>query len=546
MKLDMIKAYVPALALALALGMTSCVNDLDVDPINPQQTMELDNDALFNKIYASFSLTGQQGPSDQGDVADIDEGSSAFYRMGWYLNEFTTDEASWVWASDAGVPDLLHNTYGASNDFSTGMYYRLYFTITLCNFYLQNVSAESDEMRTRIAEVRLIRAINYMYVMDLYGNAAFITTVGADLAEYYTRQEFYDFVESELLDVEDDLASAGTNTYGRLDKVADWMLLARLYLNAEVYTGTAQWEKAKTYAKQVIDNGYYHLCTTGAVHPSTGEVFSAYQMLFMADNDTNGAQYEAIFPVLCDGDMTSSYGNSTFLVLGCYGSAEDLAVPSGTDCSWGKCVRVRRQLLDKFFSTNGDGTSAIPETDNLQEIIGAAGDDRALFYTLGYTADTPDESDSNAGESCVKFRSYRTDGGERSSALYMSDMDIPFLRVAEAYLTYAEADARINGGNTTSTGAEMINALRNRANASTQSSYSLSYILDEWSREFWMEGRRRTDLVRFGYYGGQASYKWEWMGGTYEGSQFSSNRNIFAIPENDLSNNSNLVQNPGY
>ncbi|MCD8288762.1 MAG: RagB/SusD family nutrient uptake outer membrane protein [Prevotella sp.] len=546
MKLNKIKSYVPAIALAFAFGMTSCVNDLDVTPIDPQTMMDFDDDAVFNKIYASFSLTGQQGPSDNGDVADIDEGSSAFYRMGWYLNEFTTDEASWVWASDAGVPDLLHNTYGASNDFSVGMYYRLYFTITLCNFYLDQTSDSSDEEIMRRAEVRLIRAINYLYVMDLYGNAAFtIDAPGAELAEYYTRQQFYDFVESEFLDVESSLADAGANTYGRLDKVADWLLLARLYLNAEVYTGTAQWEKARTYAKQVLDNGYYHINTTGAVNPVTGEVYSAYQLLFMGDNNTNGAQYEAIFPILCDGVDTESYGNSTFLVLGCYGSAEDATVPSGSDNSWGKCVRVRRQLLDQFFSTNADGSSAAPITDNLQAMIDMAGDDRALFFSEGYTADTPDESDANAGFSCVKFRTLHTDN-TTTSTLNMSDMDIPFLRVAEANLIYAECDARLNGGNTTSEGTNYINELRKRANASTQSTYSLSYILSEWSREFWMEGLRRPTLVRFGYYGGQSSYKWEWMGGTYEGSQFSSNRNIYAIPENDLSNNANLVQNPGY
>ncbi len=544
MKLNKINIYVSLATLIVALGTTSCVGDLNVEPINPQQTMIYDDDAVFNKIYASFSLTGQVGPSDNGDIADIDEGSSSFYRMGWYMNEFTTDEASWVWASDAGVPDLLHNTYGAANDFSMGMYYRLYFTITLCNFYLEQASGSDTESLRRMAEVRFIRALNYYYVMDLYGNAAFTEKVGAELAEYYTRQQFYDYVESELLAIEDDLAAAGQNTYGRIDVVSDWNLLSRLYLNAEVYTGTAQWQKALDYAKKVLDNGYYHLCTTGATHPTTGEKFSAYQMLFMADNDTNGAQYEAIFPILCDGDKTASYGASTYLVLGSYGSAEDAYVPSGTDCSWGKCTRVRRQLLDQFYGSDASGNSLAPNGTTVQEMTTAANDDRALFFGDGYTQDTPDESDANAGFSCVKFRSYRTDGGARSSDLSMSDSDIPFFRVAEAYLTYAEASTRMNGAN--SDAKEKIDALRNRANTTVQSSYSLSDILSEWSKEFWWEGRRRTDLIRYGYYGGQSAYKWEWMGGTYEGSQFSSNRNIFAIPENDLANNSNLKQNPGY
>ena len=117
MKFNKIKALIPVAGLALLMGTSSCVGDLDVTPINPQQTMTLDADALFNKIYASFALTGQEGPSGSGDLQDIDEGQSDFYRMSWYLNEFTTDEAHWVWATDAGVPDLLHNSWGASNAF---------------------------------------------------------------------------------------------------------------------------------------------------------------------------------------------------------------------------------------------------------------------------------------------------------------------------------------------------------------------------------------------------------------------------------------------
>ncbi len=528
----------------LAMVVSGCVGDLNVEPINPQQTMVYDGDAIFNKIYASFSLTGQVGPSDNGDIADIDEGSSSFYRMGWYMNEFTTDEASWVWASDAGVPDLLHNTYGAANDFSMGMYYRLYFTITLCNFFLEQTSGSDEETLRRIAEVRFIRALNYYYVMDLYGNAAFTEKVGAELAAYYTREDFYNYVESELLAAAEDMAPAGSNTYGRADKVSAWLLLSRLYLNAEVYTGTAQWQKALDYAKMVLDNGYYHLCTSGATHPTTGEHFSAYQMLFLGDNDTNGAQYEAILPVLCDGDKTASYGASTFLVLGSYGSDEDAYVPSGTDCSWGKCTRVRRQLLDQFYGSDASGNSKAPNGNSIEEMTTAANDDRALFFGEGYTADTPDESDSKAGFSCVKFRSTYSNGGSRSSDLSMSDSDIPLFRVAEAYLTYAEASTRLNGAN--SDAKEKIDALRNRANAYTQSSYSLEDILDEWSKEFWWEGRRRMDLVRYGYYGGQSAYKWEWMGGVYEGTQFNATKNIFAIPENDLANNYNLRQNPGY
>ena len=172
MKTKILKSIIPAAALALTLNFSSCIGDLDVSPINPQQTMEFDNDAVFNKIYASFSLTGQSGPNGNGDIDDVDEGRSGMFRSQWYLNEFTADEAHWVWATDAGIPELLHNSWGESCVFSAALYYRLYFTITLCNFYLGRREVMHGDQEIRNAEVRFIRAYNYALVMDLYGNAA--------------------------------------------------------------------------------------------------------------------------------------------------------------------------------------------------------------------------------------------------------------------------------------------------------------------------------------------------------------------------------------
>lgn len=537
MKFNYIKSFIPVATLALMMAFSSCVGDLDVKPINPQQTMTLDQSALFNKIYASFCLTGQTGPSGNADIADMDEGRSEFFRMAWNLNELTTDEAHWIWLTDTGMDEMLHNSYGASAAFSIGLYYRLYFTVSLCNFFLEQVSDDSGASSMQRAEVRFIRALQYYYIMDLYGNAAFTEKVSSELAERYTRKQYFDYIEKELMECEIGMAEPGQNTYGRVDKVAAWNLLARLYLNAEVYTGTAQWQNAMNYAEKVINNGYYRLCTKGATNPATGEVYSAYQMLFLADNNTNGAQYENIFPILFDGVTTKSYGGMNFLVLANYNSTMDATIPSGTNCSWGKCSRVRKQLLDKFYTTNP------PSGKTVAEMTTPANDDRALFYGNGYSASIENETDANAGFACIKFRNVRSDGQSNQVVDYVN-ADLPFFRIAEAYLIYAEASTRLNGTNTDA--KDKINVLRSRANAAQRNLYTLDDICDEWAREFWFEGRRRMDLIRFNKYAGQASYKWEWMGGTYEGAQFSNNRSIFALPENDLANNSNLFQNTGY
>ena len=143
----------------------------------------------------------------------------------------------------------------------------------------------------------------------------------------------------------------------------------------------------------------------------------------------------------------------------------------------------------------------------------------------------------------MKFRNVRSDG-QPNRVITFVNTDLFLLRMAEAYLTYAEASTRLNGPNADA--ATMINAVRTRANCRTNSVYSLNEIRDEWSREFWFEGRRRMDLIRFGCYGGQSEYRWEWMGGTFEGTAFGAYMNIFALPANELENNPNLKQNEGY
>ena len=144
----------------------------------------------------------------------------------------------------------------------------------------------------------------------------------------------------------------------------------------------------------------------------------------------------------------------------------------------------------------------------------------------------------------AKFINYKSDGSAGHDATFM-DADFFFFRTAEAYLTYAEATARQNGGAATAEGVKAINDLRARAHASQKAGYSLNDILDEWSREFYFEGRRRVDLIRFGKFGGNTDYIWQWKGGTYIGRNFDEYRNIYAIPAAQLPVYNN-VQNPGY
>jgi len=524
------KNIIPAAVALLSLGFASCVGDLDVENINPQQVPDLNSDALLNKIYANLVVTGQSGPAGNGDIDDIDEGTSNLVRQLWNANELTTDEAHCVWG-DPGIPEFNHNAWSDTHPMMQALYYRFYFGITLANEYLAQVPDDSQKR----AEARFMRALYYSYLMDLFGNVPFMTTVSIEKAPQYTRAEIFNFVESELKAIIGEAESADVlpetrAAYGRADKVAAEMLLARIYLNAQVYTGTARWQDAKDYAEKVI-NSSYSLVTAGK------GAYSAYQLLFMGDNDANGAQNEIILPAIHDGVRTQTWGGSLFLIA----STNNGDYSTGTSENWGG-NRARPQFVQQFFPGGGAPTSNDPVA-----VAAAAGDDRALFYTDGRTLHITKESDFKKGFSYIKFLNFHADGSAAHHTQFV-DTDFPVMRVAEAYLTYAEADARLNGGTCTSDGIEKVKAVQERAHKSTSSltSVDLDYLCNEWSREFGFEGRRRMDLIRFGKYGGQSTYKWEWMGGVESGSAFDSHLNIFPIPNSDLNANSNLKQNPGY
>jgi hypothetical protein len=210
---------------------------------------------------------------------------------------------------------------------------------------------------------------------------------------------------------------------------------------------------------------------------------------------------------------------------------------NGTTEAWGG-NRTRPQLIQKFFPGN-DAPEAAPS-----DVVKAAGDDRAIFDTRGRELENTDPSNFKNGYAVAKFVNFKTDGSAGHDATFM-DTDFFLFRTAEAYLTYAEATARQNGGTATTEGINAINAVRGRANAVQRSGYSLNDILDEWSREFYFEGRRRVDLIRFGKFGGTTDYIWQWKGGTYQGRNFDAFRNIFAIPASQLPAY-NYEQNPGY
>jgi len=325
--------------------VVSCHDDLNQSPIDPDSFTEENVFASVNeakgalaKLYASLALTGQNGPAGNADIADIDEGFSQFSRMLFNLNEITTDHAVVGWG-DPGLPDLHGMYWSSSNDFTEAMYYRLAQAVSFSNSFIKNAAELSgDEVNVFIAEARFLRAYAYYNLLDLYGNVPLTTEISTELPTQSNRTELFNFIESELMEIESKLLSS--NEYGRVDNIAAHALLSRLYLNAEAWTGQDRYADCVTYSQNVINSGY-----SLNINDANGNG-TAYDELFMADNDVNGAQNEFIFTLNFDGMQSQTYGGTTFLVHAAIGGTMNPG-NFGVNGGWGG-LRTTKNLVNQF------------------------------------------------------------------------------------------------------------------------------------------------------------------------------------------------------
>ncbi|WP_026934058.1 RagB/SusD family nutrient uptake outer membrane protein [Christiangramia echinicola] len=527
-----------------ACFIVSCHADLDQDPIDPDSFTETnvfadaqEAKSALAKLYASLALTGQQGPSGQADITGIDEGTSQYTRMLYSLNELTTDNAVVGWG-DPGLPNLHAMNWGASNDFSTGMYYRLAQEVSFCNSFITNAQSFGDdpEVAAYIAEARFLRAFAYYNLIDIYGNVPLVTQVSTVPPEQASRKEIFDFVEAELLDIQANLKESGANEYGRVDKVASWALLSKLYLNADSWVSEDRYSDAVEFSKMAI-NSTYSINTTDA--NGNG---SAYDELFLADNNSNGAQSEFIFTANFDGNESKTFGGTTFLVHASIGGSME-ASEFGVNGGW-EGLRATKALVNQF-------DYAVTQTDDDGNPVEWE-DSRAMFYTDGQSLEINTIANTfTDGYAVTKFKNIDSEGNQGSDGGGdFVDTDLPLIRLAEMYLNYAEAVVRGGAGGDLATATGYINELRERAFGDNSgninsSDLTLNFILDERARELYWEGQRRTDLIRYNLFT-TGSYLWPFKGGTRSGTAVEDFRTLFPLPGNLISVNPNLTQNTGY
>lgn len=521
-----------AIFLGLAFLMAACEEDLNVIP-------EDDNRQSLDQFYAqpgaylqaiagvygNLTLTGTTGP-DSSNIGGIDAGTSQYGRVLWYMQNLATDEVIWSYENDPGTAEIQRNTWNATNPIVRGMFSRGMFQVTLVNEFLRQSQpgvlssrgitdaqtlASIEEYRL---EARALRALAYYHLMDLFGKAAFTTendAIGVAGPEY-NRQQLFDYIESELLDILPNLKAPRTNQEGRLDQAFARMILAKIYLNAEVYVGQNRYSDCAAQCTAIIGSGY--------------SLASNYLNNFNADNHTSP---EAIFFIQSDGLVTQNYGPTTVMINGQVGSIEANGDQFGV-AGWGGALRLRKQFVEKFEGTqfNNDARNTIISGERTIDILNIA--DRDQGYIL------------------AKYSNKTSTGVAGVSSTFV-DTDFPLFRLADAYLMYAECAVR--GAGDAALALTYVNDLRTRANGGSQAGnisagqLNLNFIIDERSRELHWEGHRRQDLIRFNRYTG-GTYNWAWKGNSSNGVSISNNLRLYPIPQASLASNPNLTQNPGY
>lgn len=523
------------------LLFTACVDDLDVTPKDPDVIMAGNlwddpayMDQVLAKIYASFIIEGQ-GANGGSDISASDGAFFTTMRALWNLQELPTDEAICAWG-DVGIADLNTQTWSPSNPFLTAVYQRLGLSITYANDFIRLTNGNTDAKIVQYnAEARFLRALAYFWYMDLFGNPPYTTEadgVGSFYPTQISRTQLFDYIVSELKDVETILPEPG-NSYPQADKGAAWMLLARVYLNAEVYTGTAHWADCKTYCDKVINSGAYALATD-------------YRHNFTANNDYT-SNPEMIFAWGQDGTNTQGYVGTTFIIESSsdaeYIRAEDYhGLTSNTNWNGN---RARRDFMNILVDTLATYNGPIDMTD--KEFSQAK--DGRVFLKMKKSLDIPSASSSgDYGVGVYKFTALNNDGSKNvnHNEAYACT-DFPVFRLADAYLMRAESE--FNSGNTGTALAD-INIIRERAFGNTDGNITTDeltaqFILDERAREFYYEGQRRTDLIRFGQFT-DGSYHWQWKGGVFEGVSTSTHLQLYPIPGDEVAANPNIKQNTGY
>ena len=507
-------------AFMLTTAMSGCMGDLNQYPHIEQTPKDVytsvqNYEQVLAKLYGSYVMAGQDKGGGNTDIS----GSRGFDYMRCYFNmqELGTDEAAMISFAADNQTGLTYLSWDSNDVWVYDTYYRIYYSIALCNEFIRNASddnlakfseAEQTELRQMRSEARFLRALAYSHVLDLFRDVPFVDEnfpVGTSLPPKYTAEQIFDYITAELEEVAELLPPHPA--YPRAGAAAAYGILARIYLNAEAYGCGDRYGDCVRVCKAVIGLGY------DTLEPK-------FTRLFGADN--HKCTGEILFAFAVDNVQSVSWGASTYIVCAQTHSAcgAELGIPTQ---SW-EMMRCRSQIPAKFEENDG----------------------RNLFYTTDREPKITNVGDGTVGYFYKKWNNLTDEGRAPEVATDGVCTDLPIIRLADVYLMLAECYLRGAAGITKSEALGYVNEVRERAYGNSSGNIqandlTLDFIIDERARELAIEMVRRTDLVRFDYFTTD-KYLWDFKGGQPDGVAVDSKYNVYPLPYAEQTANPNMKQ----
>jgi hypothetical protein len=543
---------------ALALGASSCTDDLDLLPTDPNTTTPAtfaeDPEGYMNQVLADVYLQyATYGANGSAAVEGFDGGMSTFQRATFILEEIPSDETNWLATADVDYGMFQYGIVPSNNRAVFGTYSRYMINVALCNDFIQTVNNGyfnlSDDLKDKaeeyIRQCKILRAGAYFYLLSNFGNPPYADETSAigSVPSQIGREQCYANIVADLENVLAEYGTADqTPVYGYVGKDVCEALLVKYYLNAEVFSGTAAWDKCLQHAQNIINRH------KGEGFQGSG-LAEKYWTLFAHNNNQfvagQGGPNEIIWYIPQDDEKLLSYANGNFMVSGFVGNSTDtdtwqMSSESRYNMQSGwKCMTARTQLVDQF-DFNEDGTYCP--------------DDRTALWATGadgFSAENPVMNQDYYGRNGylpIKYSNWNfnldgTYADVQPACISHPRIGYAMIRLAEIYLSAAEAI--LHGAGDKATALDYVNYIRERAGLEAWTSPELTQesLQAERQRELYTECTRRTDLVRYGKW--VSGYNWNWKNNAKSGQDFDSSFALYPIPSQYVTLGG-YKQNPGY
>lgn len=543
--------YIVASLATISLGACTKLDENVYDQITSDKFYTNKNEILSAVLRPYTHANAWVTPADQ--------------RNWWELSELSSDQLAWPTkgphGEDGGKWKRLHyHSWFVNDDYINNAWVLMYWGMGLCSDPIQKISSREpaamgitqEEKDSYIAELKLLRAFHYLKIMDLWGNVPITTEpasgVTVTLPSSTPRAEVFTFIEKEIKENIDKAPKLSKQMLGRMTQAGGYAMLVELYLNAEVWTGTARWDDCIAAADKLITSQAGGQNGAMALDQNITDQFRpenhlSKEVIFSIAYDFTRATFEPSWASeFYHFKQREIYGggrngnNGVVVVPGVYTTFnnDDLR-----KTSW---LRIGPQVNFE----DGEPVTGAEEYQNKQLVFV----DEIRRASQGGTSSTMSDGEENSG---VRFDKYKlgnsvagiVNGVSVAPNPEYNNTDWNIYRLTWIYFAKAEALMRKNGGSANSEAVELINTSKKRAfstadwtdHAYSSSTLTLEELLAERGREFIFEGFRRTDLIRFNKY---TTAAW------WDHQPSTETRELFPIPQQQRALNTNLSQNPGY